>query len=191
MPQAAQAALETAVANAIVAAAITTPATITAARCKRMYDGRPEPRCGNWFISVWSKNGRQTQPPGRAYLDELFSLKVTITTKFVKPFDRWIEHRDELELMANTIRALIHKDGLDFSVIRAAMTPASFTWDVNNVTDPVGWCEGLVFEGMDDMQDCGPAWFSGKTDAPAVDCGASQTLRFGKARRIQNSATAT
>lgn len=191
MPVGQQAALEQAVANIIVAAAITSPATMNTRNVRRMYDGRPEPRCGNWFISVWSKNGRQAQPPGRAYLDELFSLKVTITTKFVKPFDRWLEHRDELEQMANTIRALVHKDGLDFNVVRAAMVLASFTWSAANVTDPVGWCEGLVFEGMDDMQDCGPAWFSGKTDAPAVDCGASQTLRFGKARRIQNSATAT
>lgn len=175
-----QAALETAVCNAIIAGAI----GYDAKTCRRMWDGEPPPLMGQAFVSVWY-DGQRTNQAFKTSLDELFGVYVTITLRFVKPFDQLVFHRDDMELRANAIRALVQKDAWDHRISRAANELAGF--DGNN--QPVGFRESLAFERFEPIQMVGPAWFKG---APAAnDVGAAQLLRFGKSRRVQAITTAS
>ncbi len=148
---------------------------------KRMFDGKPPPGCGNVFVSVWYDGQRQQS--SRNCLDEIMGVYVTTTIRFSQPADRWEKHRDDLEKRNNAIRALVHKDTLDYRIIRAAQALAGYVQ--NDPTHPQGWVEALCFDRFDAIQPAGPSWF--RSDTPdSSEAGISQTIRFGKARRIQD-----
>jgi len=186
-----QAALETAVLNALLAQA---PAGLEypASQCKRMYDGQPPPKAGNVFVSVWydAQRGSLGQ---RTYLGELFGVYITLTLRFVLPFDRWVQHRDDMEARANAIKVLICQDTWNYSIINAANTLAGFRNSGTGSTQaPVGWCEALVFQGFDPIQDVGPDWFHAHVEHAAErNVGIAQRIKFGMAKRIQAILTAT
>lgn len=183
-----QAALEQACSDAIISAA--PPAGLSSYTTRsvgRTFDGQPPPLCGNYYVAIWSDNMRQSQ--SRTSLDELFHVFITLTMRCHLPYDRWIEHRDEMERRVNGIRALIHKDSLDFHVTRAANTLAGFTWSAVDTIKRVGWTEALAFDGLDPIQAVGPPWFHAHTDSTKVEVGIAQRSRFGKSRRIQSLAT--
>lgn len=176
-----QAALETAVRDAI-----RSTLGYTQRDCERMYDGRPAPTAGDWFVSVWSPSGRSSS--SRTCLDEQFSVHVTLTARVALPYDRRLRIRDELERRINAIRALIHKDNLNWSILRAANTLADLSH--TNNTKSVGFCESLMLEGLDPLQEVGGDWFSASgSQAPSIT-GLVQTARFGAARLVQALSTA-
>jgi hypothetical protein len=185
-----QAALEQAIVNAIKVS--TPPSGLSGYNgdnlCRRTYNAKPPPLTGNYFVGVWSDGARPNQSGARDYADHLFSVFVTVVVRFTQPFDRWLEHRDELEKRVHAIEALIHGGNPGYTYMRAAETLADFTHSAADTTRRVGWCEALMSEGIDPIQDCGPEWFHAKTPT-ALECGCAQRIRFGKARRIQNAAT--
>jgi hypothetical protein len=175
-----QAALEQACVNALVEAF---PAYYRSATCRRLFDGEPPPSMGLYFVSVWSPGGRDSN--SQASMDEMFSMSVTVTVKFVKPFDQWVMHRDQLELHCTRIRALLHGDCYNNAIIRAANTLAGFDdFADSEPTFHVGFRECLTYSRLEDVKLQGPSWFKSNVDQP--DVGASQTVKFGKVRRVQN-----
>ena len=190
-PLQAQAALETAVVNALLAAP---PAGLESpsAQCARMYNGQPPPKCGNVFLSVWYDGQRGTDNQ-RTKLTELFGVYITLTLRFVLPFDRWLRHRDDMEARMNAIKVLICQDTWNYSIINAANTLAGFrSSGTGDTTKPVGWAEALVFQGFDAIQEVGPDWFHARVEhATEKDVGIAQRIKFGMARRVQYIQTAT
>jgi hypothetical protein len=184
----AQAALEQAVVNALQ----TEPPTglgFTPAQCHRMYDGQPPPSMGQWFVSVWGDNSRQTQSQ-RVHLSEVFSVFCTVTVRFTRPFDQWLVHRDFLEQQANAIRAIIVQDQWANSVINSANALAGFrNSGTGSTAAPVGFCESLAFAGFDPVLEKGADWFSAHPEKP-MD-GIAQTVKFAGARRVQAVTSAT
>ena len=161
-----------------------------------MYNGMPPPSCGIVFVSVWYDGQRGKGPdPGRwAYcLDQMFGLYVTITLRAGPPFDLWIRHRIAMEKLANRITTLIHRDSQDYSITRAAQVLAGYRMSGKETSPakPVGWVNGLGYEGWDAVQDVPAGWLHAKTESPEqVPQGISQRLRFGQSRRIQHTDTA-
>jgi hypothetical protein len=174
-----QAALETAIRDLIRAQLNYTPE-----QCECMFNGEPPGRCGKIFVSVWSDNSRTSEM--RTCLNEVLGARVTVTIRFVQPFDRWVKHRYELEARCNAIRALVHSDQYDFRVTRLANQLAGFDSFANrSKATPVGFREALMFEGFDPIQAVGPSWFKAELEGATLEVGAAQTIRFGKSRRVQ------
>lgn len=187
-----QAALEEAVLGNIRDSAPTSGFSYDRVNSGRMYDGQPPPRCGNIFLSVWYDGQRGTLGQ-RTHLSELFGVYLTLTLRFVQPFDRWVHHRDDMEARANAIKALICQDTWNYSIIIDANKRAGFrTSSQPDNVSPVGWCEPLVFQGFDPIQDVGADWFHADPGRVSErDVGIAQRIKFGMAKRIQSLATAT
>lgn len=178
-----QAALEQAVANALLASGQPNGSGYPESMCGRMFDGEPPARCGNIYVSVWYDGQRGSDM--RTCLDEHFGVYVTLSIRFTQPWDRIIIHRDDMECRANRIRALIHSDSLDFNISRAAGVLAGF----DGAGQAVGFREALSFGGFDGIQPVGPDWFHAHPDSQVAQVGIAQRIRFGKSRRVQALAT--
>jgi len=168
-----QAALETAVLNALVAQLEYTAGS----QVDRTFDERPAPRCGQFFVSVWAPGRRDSQ--SRVALDEVHQVFVTVTVRAKWPFDRSVAQRDQLEGLLDDIRAVIHQDPYNANIMAQANSLAGY--DTAEALD-VGFVEGLAFLGLDDWQLVGGDWFHAQN---AKECGIKQTARFGQARHIQ------
>ena len=176
-----QAALEQAVLAAIQAAPLG-GFTWTSYNSGRTFDGEPPPRCGNYWLSIWSRGDRTSE--AKTSLNEMFKVFATLTIRATQPYDRLLAHRDDLEAKLNRISALIHQDVWSYTVSRAADTLAS----LDGSGQPVGYREGLMFEGYDPVELKGGAWFH--ADPAKTEVGLAQTARFGKCRRVRAVVTA-
>lgn len=157
--------------------------------CGRRYKGYPPPLCPVWYAAVWSDLSVQSgaNRAMRSALDESHSVFVTITVPCSKPFDRWIEHQDLLERKRNEIRAMVHGDAYDCRIANAANELAECRRAdlAAGATRPVGFWQGLAYEGADAIQECGPDWFQGDPEAARPMVGLAQRLRFSGACRMQ------
>lgn len=187
-----QQALEQAMVNVILAEVITSPVKLTADNCKRMYDGRPRPTCGNWFVSVWGRNWKQNRM--RTCFDEYFRVFVTVTRRLdTRAFDHWVEFRDEVDALATQLIAIGHRDSWNWVISNEMNSLAALTWDPNDAAKRIGAAEALQFEEASDLQDVGPEWFNAKIiegQFKASDAGCQATIRFTPIRRVQNILTA-
>lgn len=177
----AQAALEQAVANLLKSGL-----GYADADCQRCHDGQPPPRAGECFLAVWSPDDRESV--SRTCLAERHRVFVTVTLRAARvPFDRLLTVRDELARRCDQVRALVHKDSHDQRFVRAAEVLADFS----NTTagKPNGWAEGLAYEGRGAVEEKGGEWFHAKASDNVA--GLVQTLRFGKAFRVQSISVAT
>jgi hypothetical protein len=178
-----QDALERAVCDAILAGGAPGGGEYPQSQVKQMFDGQPEPRMGQRFISVWHDGRRRSEM--RTCLNEVFEVHVTLTVRCTQPFDRWLIHRQDMERRLNAIAALIHADSLDFRISRAASRLAGY----DGPGQPVGFREALAFDGFDPIEVQGPSWFAAEAEASRVDEGLSQRARFRMSRRVQALAT--
>ncbi len=175
-----QAALE-----AATAAAIRSGLGYTTRTCARMLNGQPPPLAPLAFVAVWHDGSRQ-QTSTRTSLDEAQGVYVTVTVLTVQPFDRWLVHRDDLERRLNAIRELIHNNVYDYYLSRAAGVLAGYD---QNPSQPIGFREALAYLGFDRVEEHGPDWLNAAPDSGKTSL--SQTVRFGRSRRIQATLTAT
>jgi len=137
----------------------------------RTFDGEPPPRMGHLFVAVWSDNSQGTH--SRDFLERDFKVFVTVTLRCSFPFDRWIEHRDDLNDRVERIIGLIHKDLSAHSITNAA--------EVFYSPDDDHFIEALGFVGADAIRVVGAEWF--KVEPSSGQIGIAQTLRFGGNRR--------
>lgn len=152
--------------------------------CARTFDDRPHPRAGGVFYAVWSGGGHEAGRGLGTSLDRLFEVNLTITVRCSLPFDRWLEHRDDLESRLDAVVARVNADRTTFAIVNQANTLAGYR--PSNPAGPrtVGFCEGLRWERTEDVQEVGPDWFGAHG---AKSQGLAQTARFGHARHVQSS----
>jgi len=190
-----QEALETAFVNMIVAEGITVVqgslpvVSINARNCKRMYDGRPDPTAGNFFVSVWSRNFKRARD--RNAIDETFRCFATVTRRFdQRPFDRWVTYRDEVDKLLSQVIAVGMRDSWSWTISNEMNRIAGFTWQPGDTTKRIGAAEALYFEEASDIVDVGPDWFNAGADSQSGAMpGCQATARFIM-RRVQNILTA-
>lgn len=182
MPLPPQAALETAVLNAIRTAI----PSYVARNSGRQKGPRPPASAptGELWLSVWHDGSLPASPRGA--LDLVHGVNVTLSVRVHLPPDRDVAHRDELHARVAAVVALVHKDHRDFSIVNAAAVLADFD---TGPTKPIGWREGLHFAGVDPVQEVGGEWYGADPAEPLAAL--AQTARFTGARRIQATGTAT
>ncbi len=184
-----QEALETSVVNLIRSSTADGGLALSAATCGRTFDGSPPPTCGQFFVAVWSDDG--WKGGGTTYLSDEMQVYVTVTVRLSQPFDRWVNHRDEVRALSRQIRVIVGKDIYDHRVSRAANTLASLRLtDTGSLAQAVGVREPLVWERFDGVQMVGPDWFKANVAKGDTSCGLAQRVVFGRAKRYQNWANA-
>lgn len=165
------------------------------ATCRIMDDGRPPPRCGNYFAAI---HGGKSANKGVRNLDEKFDFSVTLTERVTVPLDRLGEQQ-----MARNIELipLGYRQGFDHKVerVRAFLAGANWRITVLQAQYPLsandnlvawghgvsyGFCEPYTYQGtVGPAKLVGGEWFG--ADPEADDVGIMQELRFGGARRMQ------
>jgi hypothetical protein len=192
-----QAALETAVVNAILA--MTLPAALCPSgpapnysrlTCGRSGAGEPRPWTGNLFVAVWHDGSRESK--SREAMHEIFGVSVTATVRMNGPYDQLVTARDALESILNPIRAMIHYGiapggtqlaNIVYNACQLAQLDPGGAY-ANNA--PPGFREALVFNRYDAVQEVGPDWFAAKVGGAGFDVpGLKQTAHFGQASRVQ------
>ena len=158
-----------------------------------MDDGRPPPRCGNFFASVHGAKEKSTDSNN---LVEYYDFSVTLTMRVVVPLDRvgdqqiyrnlarvLIAEREGFRAKVDQLRRLLH---MNWSmVVLTGQTPASandnlVAWTSGTV---YGFCEPARFVSATDPRLVGGEWFGADPDAD--DVGVVSELNFSGAKRMQ------
>lgn len=165
------------------------------ATCAIMDDGRPPPRCGQFFVAV---HGGKSSPGGanNRNLDELFGFSVTLTMRVVVPLDKLGEQqlarnielaplgqRQGFNHKLEQLRGFLHKNWR--ITVLQSQTPNSANdnlaaWATGTV---FGFCEPAAYKGEDVPKLVGGEWFGAEPDA--ADMGIVVEMRFDGARRFQ------
>lgn len=164
--------------------------------CEIMDDGRPPPRCGNFFIAV---HGGKSRPGGAnsRNLDELVGFSVTLTARVTVPLDRVGDQQIARNI---TLVPLAQRQGFDAKMeqLRGFL---HMNWRItvltgqtpNSANDNLAaWATGTVYgfveparcvSGVETPKLVGGEWFSAEPEAE--DMGIVSELRFDGARRLQ------
>lgn len=148
-------------------------------QCEVMFDGMPQPVCGELFIAVhpgtWTNDSDTS-------LDESYTIYVTVTLRVaVVPMDRGGTHalanaRDGLDAVVENVRRYLH---MSYAVIDDANNIINARANFNDFIQP------LKFTDAGTPQPKGPDWFSAVPEESEAMVGISQTLTFRDARRVQ------
>lgn len=163
------------------------------ATCGIMDDGRPPPRCGNFFASIHDGMTRSTADN---QLNELYEFSVTLTMRLTVSLDRVgdqqlarniervpLGERQGFYAKADVLRRFLH---MNWKItVQTGQTPNSandnlIAWLSGTV---YGFCEPMRFTSMEFPKLVGGEWFGAEPDAE--DMGIKATLSFGKCRRFQ------
>jgi hypothetical protein len=165
-----------------------------AATCEIMDDGRPPPRCGNYFAAI---HGFRSRSERDNQLYERYDGNVTLTMRVTIPLDRVGDklislnlarvpqaERNGFNAKAERLRALLHMNwGM---VVLTGQTPASANDNLS------AWATGVVYGFVEPLRYLGPdadpvlvggEWFA--ADPDAQEFGIRQTLQFGRCLRFQ------
>lgn len=147
-----------------------------------MFDGRPAPRCGDWFVAVHEGEWRVDEAIGAADLSlpEAFGVTVTVTRKCgVAPFDRV-----GTDVLAAATKGLL-------AVCRRVLVCLHMSYRVTDAANAAigttanGFFHPLVFRGASATVPQGPAWFNARGVKSNPPCGLSRALSFANAQRVQ------
>lgn len=166
------------------------------ATCEIMDDGRPPPRCGDWFVSV--HGGRSKPGPANSRnLDELFGFSVTLTMRVTVPLDRVgdqqiarnlalvpLGQRQGFNHKLEQLRDFLHMNWR--ITVKTGQTPNSAndnltawaTGTVYGFVEPARFVSGVVTPKL-----VGGEWFDAEPEAEEV--GLVAELMFDGARRVQ------
>ncbi len=162
-----------------------------------MDDGRPPPRCGNFFVSVHGGRSRPG-PANSRNLDELFGFSVTLTMRVTVPLDRV----GDQQISRNLALELARKQGFNAKV-EQLRTYLHMNWRMTVMHGEVGrtsnsandniaaWGSGTVYGFAEPARYLGETlpkmvggeWFASEPDSE--DVGVTVELRFEGARRFQ------
>lgn len=168
--------------------------------CELMDDGRPPPRCGNFFISIHDaviRNSNDNQ------MHDWYEFKVTLTMRVTVPLDRL----GDQQMYINLIREEARKKGF-YAKAERLKNKLHMNWEMvvqfgnsattgyNSANDNLlewvdsseqttvyGFCEPMRFINMEFAKVVGGEWFASEPDAE--DVGVKSTLSFGRCRRFQ------
>lgn len=163
------------------------------ATCEIMDDGRPPPRCGNWFAAV--HDGEMSSNADNQ-LNELYSFKVTLTMRVTVPLDRVgdqqiarniarvpLGQRQGFYAKCDQLRALLHMNW-ERVVLTGRVPPSAndniAAWSTGAV---YGFVEPMRFMSVESPKLVGGEWFGAEPDTE--DMGIKSELRFVRARRMQ------
>lgn len=161
--------------------------------CEIMDDGRPPPRCGNFFASV--HGGKQRNDASRN-LDELSDFCVTLTMRITVPLDRvgdqqiyrnlarvLVGEREGFRAKVDQLRRLLHMNWA--MTVQTGQTPPSANDNLVNWTSGTvyGFTEPAKFIDAEDARLVGGEWFNAEPDVD--DMGIVSELVFEGARRMQ------
>ena len=163
------------------------------ASCEVMSDGRPPPRCGNFFAAI---HDGMMRSDADNQLNELYDFSVTLTMRLTVPLDRAgdqqiarnitrvpLGERQGFYAKAERLRRFLHMNWT--MTVRTGQTPNSANdnlaaWATGTV---YGFTEPMRFQSMEFPKLVGGEWFS--ADPEAEDVGIKAMLAFGRARRFQ------
>lgn len=164
------------------------------ATCEIMDDGRPPPRCGNYFVSI--HNGMISSDADNQ-LNERYSFSVTLTMRITVPLDRVgdqqiarniarvpLGERQGFYAKTDRLRALLHMNW-GMVVVQQNRQPPSANdnlaaWSTGVV---YGFCEPMRFISMEAPKLVGGEWFG--ADPEADEVGIKAEMQFGNCRRFQ------
>ncbi len=166
------------------------------ATCEIMDDGRPPPRCGNYFASIHDamvRSDRDNQ------LHEWYEFSVTLTVRVVGPLDNAgtqqlhrniarvpLGERQGFWAKAEALRRLLHMNWK--MTVQVNQNPASANDNLSAWapgTSVYGFCEPARFLSADSMKLVGGEWFASDVEGDDEPIGMKSTLKFGKCRRFQ------
>ena len=164
------------------------------AECEIMEDGKPPPRCGNWFAAVHDGTSRSTADN---QLFELYDFSVTLTARLGRvSVDRVgdqliarnlvrapLGNREGFNARVEQLRALLHMNWN--MVVVTGRTPASANdnlaaWATGTV---YGFCEPARYRGVPRVTETPSDWFGDDPDMESL--GIKAELRFVNAKRFQ------
>lgn len=158
-----------------------------------MDDGRPPPRCGNFFVAV---HGGKSRGTADNQLHEHFGFSLTMTMRITVALDRV----GDQQIARNVLLELARKQGFNAKVdqlrgflhmnwritVLTGQTPASANDNVSDwaATGTVyGFCEPARWQGEEIPRLVGGEWFGADPDEEAN--GIVCEMRFDGARRFQ------
>mgnify|MGYP001564356795 FL=1 len=163
------------------------------AECKIMDDGKPPPRCGNFFAAVHEGSSRSNNDN---QLHEYLGFLVTLTMRVTVPLDRLgdqqlsrniervpLGYRQGFYAKRDQLRAFLH---MNWKItVLTGQTPASANDNLSSwLTGTVyGFCEPARYKGSSTARLVGGEWFGAEPDAE--DMGIVSEMRFEGARRFQ------
>jgi hypothetical protein len=158
-----------------------------------MDDGRPPPRCGNFFAAI---HDGMMHSDADNQLNELYSFSVTLTMRLIAPLDRVgdqqiarnivrvpLGERQGFNAKAERLRRFLH---MNWTItVLTGQTPNSANdnlaaWATGTV---YGFNEPMRFRSMEAPKLAGGEWFGAEPDA--VDMGIRAVLTFERCRRFQ------
>lgn len=164
------------------------------ATCEIMDDGRPPPRCGNYFAAI---HGGKVRNDSVRNLDKRYGFSVTYTMRVTVPLDRVGDQqiarnialiplalRQGFNARVEQLEAFLHEN---WSItVLTGQSP-------NSANDNLSaWATGTVYGFVEPAMSRGPEgparlvggeWFG--ADPEADEVGIVQELRFDGARRMQ------
>jgi hypothetical protein len=165
-----------------------------AATCEIMDDGRPPPRCGNFFLAI---HDGSTRSVADNQLHEYYDFSVTLTMRITVPLDRVGDQqiarniariplgiRQGFYAKAEHVRAYLH---MNWSVVcQQDQTPSSAndnltSWSTGTV---YGFTEPMRFFSMEAPKVVYADWFQADPDTDSA-MGVKAELKFGNCRRFQ------
>lgn len=148
-----------------------------------MGDGKPEPRCGEFFCSIWGDDEREQG--GGESIDEYFEFTATLTQRFNVPFDKvgkslLQKATTGLLARARVVGLAIH---MNYTVMNAANTAlwAATALNVGGFIEPARMKVGRVRWVYSD-------WFHSDKGG---ECGLACDVTLNLARRIQTIGSAS
>ncbi len=163
------------------------------AECEIMDDGRPPPRCGNFFVAV--HNGKEKSTDSNNLM-EYCSFSVTLTMRVTVPLDRVGDQqiyrniariltgeRQGFRAKLDQLRRVLHMNWA--MTVEPYQTPPSandnlIAW-LNG--DVYGFIEPARYTGSESPKLVGGEWFT--ADPDAEDMGVVAEMTFEGARRMQ------
>ncbi len=174
--------------------------------CEVCFSGKPKPSCGELFVAVHPGPWRPDPDVGQGGdvgWGEILGCRVTVTRRLgYSPMDRWgvevyLKPQDGMDALLRKIVAHLaatSNGDLENQTRYLVMSAAN-----DYIVQRDGAGAGQFFEPLrlvdgGSLEEKGPEWFSAPPpdqDGGQYECGVSQTLQFGGARRLQGIGSVT
>ncbi len=170
------------------------------AECEIMDDGRPPPRCGNFFASVHGGKERSTDDNN---LMTYYDFSVTLTMRIVVSLDRVADQqvyrnlprldsnsvplaeRQGFQAKLDQLRRLLHMNW-NMVVVPGQTPPSANDNIINWLTGTVyGFVEPARYAGAEAPKLVGDEWFGADPSPDGAASGVAAEMSFVGARRLQ------